>query len=149
MRVLKRSRCSRSSGVSTYTLLSMLLSSNLRELPAVPLVGLHPVARFGRYERGGNNEHFDPIRYQLVGEPEAEGARLICHLHPAALVTLEQLLQRLVLAGDATVEDLFSVRPHRDLPALLVHVDPHVDILTRPPISCSSLPLSSLQPPFF
>ena len=100
-----------------------------RELPAVPPVGLDPVARLRGDERGWNNEYFYAILHQLIGEPEAEGAGLVGHLHPAALVALKELLQRLVLPRDAAVEDLFSICPNGDLPALLVHVDPHVDIL--------------------
>ena len=60
-----------------------------REFPAIPLVGLDPVAGFNGYERGGNNQRLDTVLYELIGEPEPERAGLVCYLHPTALVTLK------------------------------------------------------------
>ena len=101
-----------------------------RKLSVVSLVRLDPATGFDRYKRARDNQFFDVVRCQFIGESETERTRLICYVHTATLVTLKKLLQQLLLARDTTVEDFFSLYPCGDLPTLFVHIDTHVDILT-------------------
>src|SRR5512135_3163245 len=96
----------------------------MRQLTAVPPIGLDPVAVFLRNQTWGSNQAGDAMRHQAVMKPEPKISGFIDRLHLVASISSQYALQCFPVPWNAGAEQLQLHCPNGYVPPNFMQVDP-------------------------